>query len=161
MKISKSRTLLLTPLLLLMLLMPLVLVTVVYASPPTLASGTYTSGPINIIDLHQAGGNTIITFNRTSDFTGTIFGPVDLVEGTAIFHPDGRVTARAILECACTVEGKSGTLVLHAIFSPGGSFGKFTIVSGTGDLENLQGTVNVIPVAPDVFSYSGRIHFGP
>ena len=151
---------LLTPLLLLTLLIPLVLATVVYASPPTLAIGTYTNGPINIIDLREEGGNTIITYSRPADFTGTFFGPVDLIEATAIIHPDGRATIRkTVLECACTVEGKSGTLVLHAIFS--GSFGKFTIVSGTGDLENLQGTVNVIPVAPNVLSYSGRIHFGP
>ena len=162
MKTSKAWFLLLTPLL---LLIPLLLVTVVYASPPTAASGDFTLNPATRVgtDIHQADGNTIITFTRTgSTLTGTFSGSFD-TKARVVIHPNGNRTTQGVLECDCTVEGKSGTLVFRATSrgNATSSQGRLLILSGTGELENLHGVLAVQRTERVVRTYSGKIHFDP
>jgi len=161
-KTSKAWFLLLTPLL---LLIPLLLVTVVYAAPPAPASGTFIIDPLNltIIDSREAGGKIFITATSTgSELLGTFVGPFSS-EVRLVIYPDGSIDRQGTSLCTCTVGGKTGTLVFQsqAKGNADGSFqGTQSIISATGELEGLhyQGTIEGTSFGG---TYSGQIHFDP
>jgi uncharacterized membrane protein len=68
-----------------------------------------------------------------------------------------------------TVNGKAGTLIIHltatgVMGAPAGTLkGKWVIISGTGELANLQGqgTFTNVGGGSGAFAYEGQIHFNP
>lgn len=137
------------------------------ATPPTEASGIISVTQITGLSIQPAGGGNFIIEQTTSGaVTGTLAGTfVD--ELRAILHPNGFVNAQGTITCTCTVAGKSGTIVFNQMSKgPLGSFeGTAVIVSGTGDLANLHGTLEiqgtVDPNGLATIAYSGQIHFDP
>jgi hypothetical protein len=75
-----------------------------------------------------------------------------------VVHRTGAANFFGAETCTCTVAGKTGSLVIgfSGTSAPNGSFeGQFVIVSGTGDLANLNGRGTI--QSPNV--YTGVIHF--
>lgn len=138
------------------------------ATSPTAASGIFSVTQITSVSIEPAGGgNFIIQQTTTGIFNGTLSGTY-ADEFRAVAHPNGFVNAQGTITCTCTVAGKSGTIVISQTSRGpvGASFqGKAVIVSGTGDLANLQGTFDLEgTVDPNGFAtvtYSGQIHFDP
>ena len=124
--------------------------------------------PNKVVDTRQAGENRIVTFTRTgSTFTGTLFGTFDNLVESLVFKPNRKVIADGFLECECTVEGKSGALVFRNSSTGSGSVfrGRWQIISGTGELENIQGFLNFKGTfnsdGSGTGTYSGRYYFDP
>jgi len=158
MKAFKARSLLLIPLLLLTLL----LVPTVYASPPSPVSGTFTETSSTTTDFKEAGGNTFITETGIFELGGDVSG--SCVQDVRILtHGSGQITAQGVATCDVTIDGKSGTMVLRTVLTgdaaTGTGEGHFTIVSGTGGLENLHGQGTFQGLASG--TYEGQIHFDP
>jgi hypothetical protein len=142
-------------------------------SPPTPASGTFstTSATLNII--REAGGNTIIDLTSTVAYTGTFTG-TSTVHGILIFHSDGvgaqfppwRANFHDVETFTGTVNGVPGTVTfnLNGSNDPTAALkATDTIVSATGDLARLSGVLSqdgtVGPGGP-VGTYTGQIQFG-
>lgn len=136
------------------------------ASPPAAASATMTVTAITGFAATPAGANTILHQTTQGVFTGALMGTFE-DELKGVVHPNGKVTAQGTITCACTVEGKSGTLTLAQVSS--GDFGSQTlegravITGGTGDLANLHGTFDiegaVDPNGLATIIFTGQIHF--
>ena len=145
------------------------------ASPPEPASGeffpcfTYAGPP------HQAGGNTVITFNVTTRATGTLNGSLVGTE-LDVVHRDGSITKHGSFVFTGSVTGRSGTGTLHVTFEGIGNavtgHEVLRVVSreGTGSLAGVyaeltaEGDVGA-PEPGCNFSgagtYSGQILFAP
>ena len=130
------------------------------ATPPTPVSGTFAIVAATTTNTRAADGNTFTTLTRTAtlsgSFTGTTTDTVMLVmhsNGTTILHGSGT--------CACTVEGRSGTLVYT--FNGKGTFptsatGRYVVGHGTGALAGLHAQG---PFSGNfsVATIGGRYHF--
>jgi hypothetical protein len=143
------------------------------ASPPTEASGTFTTTSATFNSVREAGGNTIIDLTATISYTGTFTG-TSTVNGILIFHSDGtgaqfppwRANFHDVETFTGTVNGVPGTVTfnLNGSNDPTGALkATATIVSATGDLAGLHGVLNQVgtvgPSGP-VGTYTGQIHFG-
>jgi hypothetical protein len=122
--------------------------------------GTYTE-TVDSFTLWQAGGNFIVEFTATVQFTGGFAGRGTSV-GTEIIHPTGELNVDAVIRCRCRVDGEVGELVLR--FTATGLFpfakdGQFA-VSGTGGLANLHGQGTFRQSELDG-TYEAYIHFDP
>jgi hypothetical protein len=139
---------------------------VVHASPRIMATGMVTAGAYTFTGVRTADGNTFITgtFDNPPDvFTGTF-------EGTApnvfrlIFNPSG-LNVQLFFTFTGTVNGIPGTLLIK--FQGNGEGigmpikGQWVILSGTGGLANLHGTLKVEGIAGVYQNYTGMIHFDP
>jgi uncharacterized protein DUF3224 len=120
------------------------------------ASGTFidvtTSTQVRVAD-----GNLILTQAVTQTLAGTFTGTASQ-QATTVVHPTGAANFFGAETCMCTVAGKTGSLVFRfsGTVAPDGSFeGQFVIISGTGDLANLNGRGTV--QSPG--TYTGVIHF--
>ena len=152
-------------LLILIALATLVLTPIIaYASPPTEMSGTYTFIHTSILDIRQAGGNTIIKDVTNQDLDGDIIGSA-IFERTLILHSSGKYNIQGIDTITASVGDRSGTLTLRITGTgdmiAGTVQGKWTILSGTGELANLRGQGVLTGVSNVAGSYSGQIHFDP
>jgi hypothetical protein len=131
------------------------------ASPGTIATGSYAES-IDTFTVRQAGGNFIVDFSATVQFTGDFAG-TGTSEGTQVIHSTGALNVHAVIICTCTVDGEVGVLVLR--FNATGFFplsakeGQFE-VSGTGGLANLHGhgTFRQNSLSG---TYEAYIHFDP
>lgn len=138
-----------------------------YAAPPAPASGTFSVTEKTSLSIQPAGGGNFIIEQTTAGvFTGTFSGTfVD--ELRAVLHSNGNVGAQGTITCTCTVEGKSGTIVFNQTSrGPAGSAfqGRAVILSGTGDLANMRGTLEIQGTGSNgiaTVAYSGQIHFDP
>jgi len=157
---TKVRTLLLALATTLALLMPTgASVTAAEAVSGTL---TYTSSTINSVRF--AGGNTILELTATVEYTGTFSG-TSILQGTLIFHPNGRTNFHDIETFTGTVNGAAGTVT----FTLNGSGDSelhieavATIIGATGELAGLRGMLAETAVVLDtavgpVGTYAGRI----
>lgn len=120
------------------------------------ASGTFVDVPTST-QVRMADGNLIITQTVTQTLTGTFTGTASQ-HTTTVVHRTGAANFHGAETCTCTVAGKSGSLVLgfSGTGAPDGSFeGQFVIISGTGDLANLNGRGTI--QSPN--TYTGVIHF--
>ena len=145
------------------------------ASPPEPASGeffpcfTYAGPP------HQAGGNTVITFNVTTRATGTLNGSLVGTE-LDVVHRDGSITKHGSFVFTGSVTGRSGTGTLHVTFEGiGNAVTGHEVLRAVGreGTGALAGVYDEVTVEGDVgapepgcnFSgagtYSGQILFAP
>lgn len=135
------------------------------ASPPTSASGTFTTTSATFNSIRSAGGNTIIDLTATVSYSGT-FNGTSIVQGTLIFHADGSANFHDTETFTGTVNGVSGTVTFNLTggSTPEGLYhGTEVIVSGTGDLANLHGVLRQVGTVPAPIgpagTYTGQIHF--
>ncbi|MEO8286577.1 MAG: DUF3224 domain-containing protein [Chloroflexota bacterium] len=136
------------------------------ASPPSLVSGTFTYTSSTFNSVRFAGGNMIVDLSAEAIYTGNLEGTSTL-NGTLIFHQDGSANFHDVEVFTGTVNGVSGTLTFN--LTGGGPDGLFrgmeTIVSGTGGLAGLHGTLDevgivVMPTGPQG-TYTGQLHTAP
>ena len=133
------------------------------ASPPAPVSGSYVYTDSWFDGFRSAGGNTIIELHATVEYTGTFTGTSE-VRGKLIAHADGSANFHDVEVFTGTVNGVLGTVTLKLAGSNDSSLNvtaTSTIVSATGGLAGLQGTLNLagtvhIPEGPRG-TYSGQI----
>jgi hypothetical protein len=120
------------------------------------ASGTFVD-VVTSTQVRMADGNLIITQTISQTLMGTFTGTASQ-RATTVVHRTGAANFFGAETCTCSVAGKTGSLVIgfSGTSAPDGSFeGQFVIVSGTGDLANLNGRGTI--QSPNV--YTGVIHF--
>lgn len=142
----------------------------VQAGQPQDGGGLWQYTP-TVVGERQAGCNLILTTTEAAIWTGTFEGE-STEAGRVIFHCSGSASFKATVTFdEVTVDGKTGSLEMSVTgrFPAGGTEwdGRGTILSGTGDLENLRGQIKWWgPGAPgpgeqgDIY-YSSKIHFEP
>jgi len=134
----------------------------VQAGPPQPAEGVW-QWTSTILEERQAGCNSFLTIEEDAVWTGTFDG-TSREEGVVVVHCSGSLSYNAIINFdQVTVEGKSGTLVMSVNATreiPSDWFGRWVIISGTGELEILrgQGTFHGKGGKAD---YEGNVYFGP
>lgn len=134
------------------------------------ASGTFTQTGITSLMPSSAGPNTILEQTSVGVLSGTLSGAWE-DRLRVVIHPNGRFNTSFWITCTCTVDGKSGTLEIRAqdageLVNPTlGTFeGRAVIVSGTGDLAGLRGSLRIegtvdVTTGLATYDYSGTIHF--
>lgn len=133
------------------------------ASPPATVSGSYVYTDSWFESFRSAGGNAIIELNATVEYTGTFTG-TSTVHGVLIVHADGSANFHDVEVFTGTVNGVQGTVTLNIAGSNDSALNvkaTSTIVSATGALAGLHGTLNLagsvqIPQGP-YGTYSGKI----
>jgi hypothetical protein len=133
------------------------------ASPPIAFSGTFTNLSSVTTSFRQADGNTfvgqIVSVVYAGDFAGPVTEQIDIV-----IHPDGSSKFKGVDVCACTVAGRSGTIVLpfSGTGDPSGFLnGRFSVGDGTGDLATLHGVGTFQSSTGMGGPFSGVYHFDP
>jgi hypothetical protein len=150
------------------------------ATPPSDVNGTYSVSTLDYLEWQPAGNNCKLEAGLTYPFEGDL-------AGTATFHyslmvhgpctadePPGQGVYYTTLKAWGTftgeVVGESGTFTFTyegrewPYGQPGdvGVRARIVIVSGTEDLEDLHGVLDVTYMVGDPFdTYSGQIHFDP
>lgn len=136
------------------------------------ASGTFTQTGITSLVPSTAGPNTIIEQTSVGVLSGTLSGTWE-DQIRVVIHPNGGFNASFRITCACTVDGKSGTLEIRAqdrgkLVSPttGAFKGRAVILSGTDELAGLRGSLRIegtvdLTTGLSTYDYSGTIHFTP
>lgn len=154
----------------------LVITGTAFASTPVDVSGTMAyASPFTNLEMQTAGENCIVDVDLSYAFSG------DMV-GIAPFHfrvvshgpcPGMPFQYTENLRGRGTFDGsvgdKEGGLVLDFVAKawpsePGelALVGKITILTGTGELANLHGSLDVSYIMGDEFdSYAGQFHFDP
>lgn len=144
----------------------------VHAMAPTTlqAAGTFTQTAITSLVPRAAGPNTILEQTSTGVVSGTMSGSWE-DRLRVVIHPDGRFNAQFTITCACTVDGRSGTLVLRAQDSgrpagptTGAFRGTAVIVDGSGDLRGLRGSLRIegtvdLLTGLATYDYAGTLRF--
>lgn len=142
------------------------------ASVQTLATGNFNQTAITSLDVSNAGPNTILDQTSVGTITGTLTGHFsDKLK--VVIHPNGKFNANFTITCACTVDGKFGTIEMVAgdtgeLLSPtlAQFAGRAVIKSASGALAGLrgvleiEGTVNVT-TGLATYGYTGDIHWDP
>ena len=133
------------------------------ASPPSPVSGSYVYTDSWFESFRSAGGNAIIELRATVEYTGTFTGTSE-VHGKLIVHADGSANFHDVEVFTGTVNGVSGTVTFNLAGSNDSELNvkaTSTIVSATGDLAGLHGTLKLagsvqVPEGP-FGTYSGQI----
>src|SRR5215469_16724795 len=131
----------------------------VSASTLSSGSGSFTATG-EVISVHQADGNTIITATEVQALTGVLTG-TRVASGTMTFHPDGTFTAHDTGTFTGTIDGRTGSITIS-----GASTGTGKIVGdhGTGGLAglHLQGTFQPVVTSATTAegTYSIQFHLG-
>jgi Protein of unknown function (DUF3224) len=141
----------------------LVLPAGVSASSSSPGSGNFTATG-EIISVHQADGNTIVTATEVQALTGTLTG-TRVASGTMTFHPDGTFTAHDTGTFTGTIDGRTGSITISGASTGTGNIGTGQIVGdqGTGGLAglHLQGTFQPMVTSATTAegTYAIRFHF--
>jgi hypothetical protein len=134
------------------------------ASTLSSGSGSFTATG-EVISVHQADGNTIVTATEIQALTGVLTG-TRVASGTMTFHPDGTFTAHDTGTFTGTIDGKTGSITISGASTGTGTTGTGQIVGdqGTGGLAglHLQGTFQpeVTSATTAEGTYSIQFHFG-
>jgi len=139
------------------------------AGPPEAAAGLWQYRTF-ILEVREAGCNTFLKTLEDGLWTGTFDG-ISTEDGTVVIHCSGAWSFNAIVSFEGSVAGRNGTLTMSVVGSrPDGSAdweGKYVILSGTGELDNLRGQGiwwGPGAPAPGVWGdieYEGSYHFEP
>ena len=127
-------------------------------------SGSFTATG-EVISVHQADGNTIVTATEVQALTGVLTG-TRVASGTMTFHPDGTFTAHDTGTFTGTIDGRTGSITIRGASSGTGAAGTGQIVGdqGTGGLAglHLQGTFQPVVTSATTAegTYSIQYHFG-
>ena len=127
---------------------------------PIAASGDFFFTSVVITGVEVEEDEMIITQIITSELTGTFIGS-SVAEFTIVIDLEtGEVEFQAMSTFTGTVAGISGTTVFSIEGEGVGdsSQGEFEIVSGTGDLANLEGD-GTFEITLGVGTYSGQLEF--
>ena len=133
------------------------------ASALSSGSGSFTATG-EVISIHQADGNTIVTATEVQTLTGALTG-TRVASGTMTFHPDGTFTAHDTGTFTGTVDGRTGSITISGASSGTGNTGSGQIVGdhGSGGLAglHLQGTFQpmVLSATTADGTYSIQFHF--
>lgn len=135
----------------------------VNAGPPQHAEGIW-QWTSSILETRDAGCNEFLTIEEDAVWTGTFDG-TSREEGVVVVHCSGnKLSYNVIVNFEqVTVEGKSGTLVMSVNatrFIPSAWLGRWVIIGGTGELENLRGQ-GTFQGKRGTADYEGDIHFEP
>lgn len=112
------------------------------ATTPTAFSATFSSCCVVLVSFRQADGNTFLSVTDSVTFAGDLAGS-SAEQINIVIHSDGSIEFHGSDVCACTVAGRSGTIVtpFSGNGAPNGStIGYVSIGDGTGGLANLHGT---------------------
>ena len=124
------------------------------------ASGDFFFTSVVIISEEVEEDEMTITQTFTGDITGTLTGTFAGSGTTVIELETGEFEGQAMFTFTGTVDGTLGTLAISTESEGIGdsSQGEFEIVSGTGDLANLEGE-GTFEVTLGVGTYSGDLEF--
>lgn len=103
------------------------------------------------------------SFESEGDWEGTFRGDFRSPNGQTI-HKNGVITGRANFTFEGTVLGREGTVesrFLGHTKADGTFIGRFTILSGTGELANLRGHGTNVVVGPGEIEGTVLVHFAP
>jgi len=134
------------------------------ASTLSSGSGSFTATG-EVISIHQADGNTIVTATEIQALTGVLTG-TRVASGTMTFHPDGTFTAHDTGTFTGTIDGRAGSITISGASTGTGNAGTGQIVGdqGTGGLAglHLQGTFQPVVTGATTAegTYSIQFHFG-
>ncbi len=136
-----------------------------YASSPTEVSATYVLTSAVNLDVRQAGDNLILRQIETGILEGDITGPFTF-ERKIVIHSDGQLETEGFVTFGPgSVSGRSGSmtwrLVVTGSATTGAIQGRWTILSGTGDLANLRGQGTLEGIAFLAGTISAQVHFDP
>jgi hypothetical protein len=150
-----------------LLLLPTI---ITYAKPPESVSGEWFYTPYKVEITKEVGGNTFKYGEEDGTWTGNFEGSSNDFFNV-IAHPSGFVTCQGRINFEGTVNNKEGSMVILFVgkknLETGLWLGKWVILSGTDDLENLngQGTWSgpgwIGGPDPGELIYEGKIHFDP
>ena len=133
------------------------------ASTLSTGSGSFTATG-EVISVHQADGNTIVTATEVQTLTGVLTG-TRVASGTMTFHPDGTFTAHDTGTFTGTIDGRTGSITISGASTGTGDTGTGQIVGdrGTGGLAalHLQGTFQPVVTSATTAegTYSIQFHF--
>jgi hypothetical protein len=106
------------------------------ASTLSSGSGSFTATG-EVISVHQADGNTIVTATEVQTLTGVLSG-TRVASGITIFHPDGTFTAHDTGTFTGTIDGRTGSITISGASTGTGNAG--TGNAGTGQIVGDRGT---------------------
>jgi hypothetical protein len=135
----------------------------VNASTLSSGSGSFTTTG-EVISVHQADGNTIVTATEVQTLTGVLTG-TRVASGTMTFHPDGTFTAHDSGTFTGTIDGRTGSITISGASHGTGNTGTGQIVGdhGTGGLAglHLQGTFQPVVTSATTAegTYAIQFHF--
>jgi hypothetical protein len=133
------------------------------ASALSTGSGSFTATG-EVISVHQADGNTIVTATEVQTLTGVLTG-TRVASGTMTFHPNGTFTAHDTGTFIGTIDGKTGSITISGASTGTGTTGTGQIVGdrGTGGLAglHLQGTFQPMVTSATTAegTYTIQFHF--
>jgi hypothetical protein len=133
------------------------------ASTLSSGSGSFTATG-EVISVHRADGNTIVTATEVQTLTGALTG-TRLASGTMTFHRDGTFTAHDTGTFTGTIDGRTGSITISGASTGTGNTGTGQIVGdhGTGGLAglHLQGTFQPVVTGPTTAegTYAIQFHF--
>jgi Protein of unknown function (DUF3224) len=134
------------------------------ATTPTAFSGTFSSCCVVLVSFRQADGNTFESVTDSVTFAGDLAGS-SAEQINIVIHSDGSIEFQGSDVCACTVAGRSGTIVMpfSGNGAPNGStIGHISIGDGTGGLANLHGRATFLSSNGGTSgTVSGVYHFDP
>jgi uncharacterized protein DUF3224 len=135
------------------------------ANASTLSAGTGSfTATGEVISVHQADGNTIVTATEVQALTGVLTG-TRVASGTMIFHPDGTFTAHDTGTFTGTIDGRAGSITISGASTGTGDTGTGQIVGGQGTAGlaglHLQGTFQPVVTSATTAegTYSIQFHF--
>ncbi len=141
-------------------------ISIVHATSPIItATGTsYATQPFTLTGERTADGNTFLTGTFVDDvFEGTFVGTASNVFGL-VLNPSG-LNVQLYFTFTGTVNGIPGTCIIKFQGNGEGILmpikGTWVILSGTGGLTNLHGTLKVEGIGGTYLNYNGKIHFDP
>lgn len=135
----------------------------VWADPAVPASGSFffVSAPTTTV-LHASQGNTLVRLDFPAaviagDIRGT-FSESLLIRT----HPTGEQNVSGSATCACTVDGRTGTLFFDFVgkATAGGASEAHFVLSGEGGLADLRGTGTALVSPAFVGTYTAEYQFG-
>ena len=133
------------------------------AGPPFAASGSFVQTSFVQSNVRSADGVTFFDFTEHDTLSGTLSG-TSVIQGSCVVRASGQGVCQAVETFTGTVAGRTGTVQFRDVVSldttAGTSQGRFTIVSGTGDLANLRGHGTFRGLGT-TGTYTGRLVFAP
>ena len=145
-------------------LMTLSIAPAAWATAPTSGSGTLTPISFTVTNFYTKDGNAFVTATEVDDLSGPLLGTWTTTDEKIVFHPNGLLNFQETDHFVGTVAGRSGTLDVQFVGTGNAATtfeGQFAILSGTGDLANLNGQGTMLgDSTTGAATYMIQYHFG-
>ena len=135
------------------------------AAPPAKSAGALDFQVVSLTETNQADGNTFFQQTNVGTLTGTFTGTFE-THVAIVRHEDGTFRLEGTRTCACTVDGRTGTVVFRIV---GGGvfgisfFGRLVVLSASDALDGLHSVQSFegtfVGPGHGVGSYEGTYHF--